>query len=359
MKRWHLPVIGITLLLSVAACAQATVKIVELQGSGAEIGKAEGEQLGESIRALNEGYLKRFISGDIQRFAARSAAMLFEDKLMPEHLAEIKALSEASKMDERDTMLAQCFLDLLPSMACSTIALPADAAPDHVARLGRNLDFPSLGIADKHTVVMIFHPDGGRFGFAAVTWPGLVGVLSGMNEHGLTLCNMEVARAPRIPQAMPYTLLYRTLLERCKTVDDAIALLKKTPRQTANNLMLMDAAGDRAVVEITPATIAVRRADDHAALISTNHQRGIEADTAGKCKRYDLLHDVAKSSFGKLGPSQIETLLGRVAQGNMTLQSMVFEPSTRTIYLATGKHATEQPYERIDLSHYFLPPSRD
>ena len=52
--------------------------------------------------------------------------------------------------------------------------------------------------------------------------------------------------------AMPYALLYRTVLERCKTVEEAIALLETTPRQTANNLMLMDATGNRAVVEITP-----------------------------------------------------------------------------------------------------------
>ena len=53
----------------------------------------------------------------------------------------------------------------------------------------------------------------------------MIGVLSGMNEHGLTLANMEVDRPRRLPVAMPYTLLYRTVLERCRTVDEAIALL--------------------------------------------------------------------------------------------------------------------------------------
>ena len=51
---------------------------------------------------------------------------------------------------------------------------------------------------------------------------------------------------------MPYTLLYRSVLEQCRTIDEAIAFLRNTPRQTANNLMLMDATGNRAVVEITP-----------------------------------------------------------------------------------------------------------
>ena len=113
--------------------------------------------------------------------------------------------------------------------ACSTVTLPASASPDGVARFGRNLDFPSFDLADTQTVVQIYRPDDGRNAFMAVGWPGMAGVLSGMNEHGLTLANMEVRRPSRLPSAMPYILLYRTVLERCTTVEEAIALLQKTP----------------------------------------------------------------------------------------------------------------------------------
>ena len=61
--------------------------------------------------------------------------------------------------------------------------------------------------------------------------------------------------------AMPkYAAVSWTVLEKCKTVDEAIDLLDAAmPKQTPNNLMLMDAAGHRAVVEIRPAGIAVRQ----------------------------------------------------------------------------------------------------
>ena len=36
-----------------------------------------------------------------------------------------------------------------------------------------------------------------------------------------------------------------------------------------------------------------------------------------------------------------------------TLQSMVFEPAHRVIYLAAGQNAAHRPYERIDLTSYF------
>jgi hypothetical protein len=37
----------------------------------------------------------------------------------------------------------------------------------------------------------------------------------------------------------------------------------------------------------------------------------------------------------------------------MTLQSMVFEPSTRMLYLATGANAPTRGYHRLDLGGYF------
>jgi hypothetical protein len=49
-------------------------------------------------------------------------------------------------------------------------------------------------------------------------------------------------------------------------------------------------------------------------------------------------------------------MLGRVTQGDqgsMTLESMVFEPVNRVIYLAVGSDAPHQGYQRIDLRGYF------
>ncbi len=287
-----------------------------------------------------------------RRAGAAVASFLFRQQLLPEHKAELNALADELHMDPADAMLANCFLDLIPMTTCSTVALPPSAAPDGVARFGRNLDFPAFNIADKYSVLLIVKP-AGRYAFAAISWPGLIGVLSGMNEHGLALASMEVDREGGLPVAMPYTLLYRSILERCKTVDEAIALLQSTPRQTPNNLMLMDASGNRAVAEITPEKVVVRRGQAAAALVSTNHHRGTDQDTPGQCRRYDYLHDASKTSFGKIGVAQIETMLGHVAQGKLTLQSMIFEPSTRLLYLATGSVATSREYRRIDLKEDF------
>jgi isopenicillin-N N-acyltransferase-like protein len=326
--------------------------LVELRGTGEQMGQQHGQQLGTPIQFLYDNYLKVYIGAGATRFLALGAAQLFEHYFRPEHLAEVEALAKRTSMDERETVLAQCFLDLSPMDACSTITLPASAAPDHVARFGRNLEFVSLDVADKYSTVFVYHPLG-RYQFVSIGWPGLIGVLSGMNEHGLTLANMEVTRAPRIPGAMPYTLLYRTVLEKCKTVNEAIDLIQHTPRQTANNLMVMDATGDRAVVEITPQAVTVRRSLSTEPLVSTNHQRGVDCDTSGRCWRYDQLHNSGEEKFGKIDLKQLEAMLAQVSPGKETLQSMVFEPSNRVIYLSTGAGAATRTFYQLDLKSYF------
>ncbi len=328
------------------------VPVVELEGTPTGIGAEHARRLGAPIKLLHDQYLMKFLGSTAKRFIALAAAKAFEGQLLPEHRDEVEAMSTQLDMDPRETMLGQCFLDLTPMTACSTVTLSADAAPDHVARFGRNLDFPSLNVADKYTTVFIYHPRG-RYAFASIGWPGLVGVLSGMNEHGLALANMEVTRGARLPSAMPYSLLYRTVLERCSTVDEAVAMLRETPRQTANNLMLMDATGARAVAEITPQAVNVRCGQEGAGLISTNHTRGHGADAPGACWRYDALHRSCAAEFGHIDRPILESMLGEVEQGRDTLQSMIFEPAGRVIYLSAGTRAAEGDFHRLDLKPYF------
>ena len=338
--------------------ATSSVPVVQLRGDGAAMGKAHGEQEGETIKTLFHDYFGRHFNlsteqGRESYKQALQVAGAFEQYVKPEHLEEIRALGESVGLSTEEAMLGQCFPDLNPDTACSTITLPAKASSDGVARFGRNLDYQTFGILNKHPVLLVYHPKG-RYAFAAISpAPGMIGVLSGMNEHGLSLAVMEVARSFRPPQAMPYMLLYRTVLENCKTVDEAIALLEKTPRQSANNLMLMDASGNRAVVEITPEKVTVRRAPDTAALISTNHQRGEDLDAPGRCVRFDFLHDTARKEFGKISETSVEQMLEGCAQGDSTFQSMVFEPSERIVFLAVGANAPRHGFARIDLKPDF------
>lgn len=335
-------------LATKAPYTTSSVPVLIVEGNGDAMGRLAGQNLGPQIEQLHSAYMAALFQDPLSRELALKNAQAYEPFIDPEHLAEIRGLSETSGLDYNQALLSQCFLDILPMVACSTIALPADASPDGVARMGRNLDFPSMGVADKASMILIYKPQN-RYHFAAITWPGLVGALTGMNEHGLVVANMEVTRLPAPAKAMPYVLLYRSVLEKCKNVDEAIALLESSGKQTANNLMLMDAQGGRAVVEINPPGLKVRKGLPGEALLSTNHQRGENHDKPNRCNRYDRMLKLSRENFGQMDEAKLRGIVQSVSVSRFTLQSMVFEPVNRVIYLSTGESAGNGPYHRLDL----------
>jgi isopenicillin-N N-acyltransferase like protein len=315
-------------------------------GGPEELGSAYARALGPTIRVLLKDYLKKFLQPQAYDLAL-SAGKLFEKFFPADYWKELVAVAKEAGLPQDEMLLGNVFLDLVPIAMCSTITVSPQASQDNLPRMGRNLDFPGLGVAEKQSVVVFYKPKG-RNAFASVTWPGLLGVLSGMNEHGLCVANMEVPRRLHPASGVPCMYLYRLLLERCKTVDEAIDLLKQSQRNTANNLMLIDAQGTRAVAEIRPDDVAVRRAPADKPLISTNHQRGADLATPGRCRRYDALARLSTAQWGKIDVPAIERMLN-AASASLTIQSMVFEPTTRKLFLSAGPKAATGPFYEIDV----------
>ncbi|RLS78388.1 MAG: hypothetical protein DWI03_04430, partial [Planctomycetota bacterium] len=127
--------------------APRSVAVVDLAGAPAEIGRACGVRLRERIRLLEERYVGGLFRDEAGRQRALQAALPFLDQLRPHHRVELLAMAESVGLPVERVLLANCFLDLLPAIGCATVTLPADAAPDGVARFGRNLDFPGHAVA--------------------------------------------------------------------------------------------------------------------------------------------------------------------------------------------------------------------
>src|SRR5687768_7979786 len=88
------------------------IRIVQISGDGAELGRGHGKELAESIKLLHEKYLKVRFKDDAMRKRALMAAFMFRSQLPAEYKAEINGLAEASGIDAGDVMLGNCFLDL-------------------------------------------------------------------------------------------------------------------------------------------------------------------------------------------------------------------------------------------------------
>ena len=84
-------------------------------------------------------------------------------------------------------------------------------------------------------------------------------------------------------------------------------------------------------------------------------KRGADAETSGRCRRYDFLRETASQGFGAIDVAGVESMLAGAALGKLTMQSMVFEPANRVVYLSTGEHAADGEFHRLDLGAYFSP----
>ncbi|MGA2500096.1 MAG: C45 family peptidase [Tepidisphaeraceae bacterium] len=328
------------------ATGNCPIPIHIVSGGPEEMAAAYARAMGPTVKTLMPQYVKKFLPPQAYELGL-SAGRLFEKFIPADHWAELVAMAKDAGMAQDEALLGNVFVDLIPTAMCSTISLSDQASGDHLPRMGRNLDFPGMGIAEERSVIVVYKPKG-RHVFAAVTWPGLLGVLSGMNEHGLCVANMEVPRRLRPASGVPCMFLYRLLLEQCRTVDEAIDLLKATQRHTANNLNMIDAKGGRAVAEIRPEDVTVRRAPADKPLVATNHHRGTDLATPGRCRRYDTLTRLAGANWGKIDVAGIERMLN-AASAALTIQSMVFEPTTLTVYLSAGKKAAAGPFYEINL----------
>jgi hypothetical protein len=322
--------------------------VVHVYGTPRERGRALGDLLGARALKLRDGYLKPFVKS--WNWIASKRAALEMENLIPKRFREqMQGFSGKSGMAYDEVLLTNVFLDLRMSPFCSTTCAIDTASENGKPIVGRNLDFPTFGIAEHHTILVIEHLENGK-ALAMVTWPGMIGALSGINSDGLTLFSHDSGPGETALHGMPYILFYRDILEKVTTVDDAVAMLKSAKRNVTNNVVLVDRT-TATVVEYTSDKIAVRR-PENSFIHCTNHFRAPSFGGPKSCRRYTALENAAAE--GKYDYSRVKGALKDATFPGLTMQSMIMQPVSMKMWLASGKvPATEALYVELDLNSLF------
>ena len=327
------------------------IPVLHLAGTPAEMGQQQGTLLGEQFRVLRQWYLKRFLGQGAQLEAAKLAAMGFQRFMPADMLAELKAIASASGEAYVNLLLANTFLDTSRAAFCSVVIARGQATRGGRVLFARNNDFPTLGIAHKASLLVVYHHAGReRHSFVSVGWPGMVGVISGMNDAGLCAATLVSLSQRGVQPGMPYCLMYREILETCATPQEALARVKRTKRTSANNLAVAGPRGEPLVIEFTPRRVVARR-PTRGVLLATNHFRSPAHTAAPKPidGRFATLQRLVAQHRGRIDVSALKDMLHAVHQGKITLQAMVFEPAERRLHLAIGAlPATSGKYVTID-----------
>jgi tetratricopeptide (TPR) repeat protein len=124
--------------------------------------------------------------------------------------------------------------------------------------LGRNFDFWVGDDFAKNKIVSFVNPASGHK-FAFITWGGFIGVVSGMNDKGLTVTiNAAKSSIPWKGAATPVSLVAREVLQYAGNIKEAIAIAHKRKMFVSESFLIGSAADHRSVIiEKTPDTLAV------------------------------------------------------------------------------------------------------
>jgi isopenicillin-N N-acyltransferase like protein len=160
-------------------------------------------------------------------------------------------------------------------VACTALGAWDQYAEDSSMYIGRNFDFYVGDDFAKEKIIAFVNPAHGHQ-FMMVTWGGMIGVLSGMNMHGLTVTlNADKSGMPS-HTGTPVSIIAREILQYASTIDEAYAIAKKHTSFVSESFMI-GSSNDRkiAVIEKTPETTAIYYSND-SRIICANHYQSKE-----------------------------------------------------------------------------------
>jgi len=157
-----------------------------------------------------------------------------------------------------------------PVIGCTASALRGDYTADGQLLVGRNFDWEAGEHFDRNKVIVLYRPESG-VPFLSVSWPGMAGVVTGMNAERI-YCSINGAHSERIGTiGRPVSLVVREVLQRARSLDEAIAIIESAQVFVADSFLLADGeTGSAVVVEKAPGRTAVRRMDGDR-LLQANH----------------------------------------------------------------------------------------
>jgi isopenicillin-N N-acyltransferase-like protein len=266
----------------------------------------------EKIREMipSDGYL-RFLKYFI-RFFNRD----IDEYILPEYKEEIYGIS-FSASDEFEFIgsnyhrmlnyhgahdIGHALQDLM-LVGCTSFAANMGSA-DSSMILGRNFDFYISDAFAKDKIVCFVNPSKGHR-FAYVTWASFIGVVSGMNDQGLTVTiNAGESDIP-FSAATPISLLAREILQYAGNLEEAISIAGKRKIFVSESLLIGSAADNRAIIiEKSPSKMGVYETGNEW-LVCANHFQSEVFDNNDQDER------VIPGSVSAYRQERAEELLGK------------------------------------------------
>jgi len=263
-------------------------------------------------------------------------------------------------------------------VGCTSFAVWNRNSADSTLLIGRNFDFYVGDDFARNKIVAFYKPAHGHK-FAMVTWAGMIGVLSGMNDAGLTVTINAAKSSIPTSSATPISILCREILQYASTVDEAYAIAKKRKTFVSESILVGSAKDNCAVIiEKSPDNMGIYRSNKEWLVCANHYQsdtfendaKNIEnintSDSPYRQKRMEELIErdlpvnpqkAASILRNKEGVGDKHIGLGNEKSINQLIchHSVIFEPEKQLMWVSTAPWQIGK-YEAYDLNKIFKHP---
>ena len=146
-------------------------------------------------------------------------------------------------------------------VGCTSFAVWGRESADSSLLMARNFDFYMGEEFAKNKLVLFEKPDSG-YAYVSVTWPGMLGVVSGMNTQGLAVTiNASKLEVPS-SSATPISILVKSILQYASNIEEAETIAASFKTFVCESILVGSANDGRAVIiEKTPSAIGIYSPD--------------------------------------------------------------------------------------------------
>lgn len=244
-------------------------------------------------------------------------------------------------------------------VGCTSFGAWGDKTADGSMLLGRNFDF---WVGDKfaeNKIIAFYKPQNGHR-FAFITWGGFTGVVSGINDKGLTVTINAAKSDIPMGAATPVSLVAREVLQYATNIDEAIAIAKDREMFVSESFMVGSAADGKAVViEKTPdeldvydpSTDKIQCTNHYQSKAFEQQELNIEQKKrSASVYRYKRLRELMGNNYPLTPQKMADILRDRrglndedIGNGNekavnqlIAHHSVIFQPDSLRMWVSTG-----------------------